>query len=51
MISVVETVVFYSDLLDTVNLVVLSCTFSVNHKIRTVLFIDDDVDSYTLYIL
>lgn len=56
MISVVETVVFYSDLSDIINLVVVSRTFSVvNYKIRTAIFIDDDDDadvySYTLYIL
>lgn len=53
MISVEETVVFYSDLSDIINLVVVSCTFSVvNYKIRTALPIDDDdAYSYTLYIL
>lgn len=53
MISVEETVVFYSDLSDIINLVVVSRTFSVvNYKIRTALPIDDvDAYSYTLYIL
>lgn len=53
MISVEETVVFYSDLSDIINLVVVSRTFSVvNYKIRTALAIDDvDAYSYTLYIL
>lgn len=52
MISVEETVVFYSDLSD-INLVVVFCTFSVvNYKIRTALPIDDnDAYSYTFYIL
>lgn len=53
MISVEETVVFYSDLSDIINLVVVFCTFSVvNYKVRTALPIDDDdAYSYTFYLL